>query len=59
LIRRRLLYPIPEAAYLLGLSEKTLRRRIAEGALETVRDGRRVFVTAAELGRYVSTLAAS
>jgi len=59
LIRRRLLYPITEAAYMLGLSEKTLRRRIADGALETVRDGRRVFITADELDRYVTTLRAS
>jgi hypothetical protein len=45
-------YAIPEASVLLGISERLLYQRIAEGALTTVTDGRRRFMTDAEIRRY-------
>jgi hypothetical protein len=40
--RRR--YTVPEAAGVLGISPEAVRTRISRGTLESVRDGRRVFV---------------
>lgn len=42
-----------EAARLLGMSRRTLDRRIAAGALRVFRDGRIVGVPSDELARYV------
>jgi len=45
--------PLAEAARLLGMSRRTLDRRIAAGALPVFRDGRIVGVPSDELARYV------
>lgn len=45
-------YPVREAGILLGVSERLLYRRIREGSVRTVTDGRRRFVTDAEVRRY-------
>jgi hypothetical protein len=48
-------YTLPESSVLLGISLALVYRRIAEGALLTVHDGRRTLVTDDELRRYAST----
>lgn len=50
---------IKEAMALLKLSKTTIYERIKTGALHTVRDGGRVFVTGAELQRYLDASAAA
>ena len=45
--------PLTEATRLLGMSRRTLDRRIAAGALRVFRDGRIVGVPSDELARYV------
>ena len=47
-------YTIEEACQLTRLSRATLYERIAAGRLAVVKDGRRTFVTGAELERYLS-----
>lgn len=51
--RMRLL-TLPDAAELLGLSLKTLRRRVAAGDLPVIRDGRLVRVHPNDLERYIA-----
>jgi excisionase family DNA binding protein len=46
-------FEIPEAARILRISRATLYERIREGLITTQKDGRRTFITAAELQRYV------
>ena len=46
-------FEIPEAARILRISRATLYERIREGLITTQEDGRRTFITAAELQRYV------
>jgi excisionase family DNA binding protein len=53
LIAKRLLYPVAEAAILLGAHRTTLYARAREGRLELLRVGGRTYVTGAELERYV------
>ncbi len=48
-------YAIPEASVLLGISERLVYTRIREGALATATDGRRRFMTDAEIRRYGKT----
>lgn len=48
-----LLLPAPGAARRLGISERSLRRRVAAGDLTRVRIGRRVLYDPAELDEYV------
>lgn len=50
---RRLAYPIPESAYLLGISARGLYRLIDAGHLRTVKLGRRRLVPADELDRMI------
>lgn len=50
----KLRYTIPETAQLLGISEQTLYRRMRERQILVVKDGRRTFVTHAELTRYAN-----
>jgi excisionase family DNA binding protein len=50
-------YSIAQAAQLLQLSRATLYGRIQEGRLSVQKDGRRTFITAAELARYLRLLA--
>ncbi len=47
------LLSISEAAELLGLSPWTVRLRIRQGKLETVKDGSRVLIEPAEIRRYI------
>jgi excisionase family DNA binding protein len=44
-----------ETAELLRCSRRTVERRIAEGELEIVRNGRRVLVTADSLERFLAS----
>jgi len=59
LVRRRLLWPIDEAALQLGMSKRTLRRREVAGDLRVVRVGRRKYVSDKELQRFVANLEAA
>jgi excisionase family DNA binding protein len=67
LTRRRLLAIIPdslphlrfeitEAAHILRISRATLYQRISGGLIATQKDGRRTFITATELQRYVTPI---
>jgi excisionase family DNA binding protein len=47
-------FDIGEAAHILRLSRATLYERIRVGLIRTQKDGRRSFITAAELQRYVA-----
>lgn len=49
----KLRYSLRECETILGISENTMRRRIAEGALVTHVDGDRRFVSAKALNAYV------
>jgi hypothetical protein len=46
-------FEIPEAARILRISRAAPYERIREGLITTQKDGRRTFITAAELQRYV------
>jgi excisionase family DNA binding protein len=48
------LLTLQEAAAILRISIKTLRRRIAAGQLSAIRDGRMLRITLAELERYIA-----
>jgi excisionase family DNA binding protein len=48
-------YSIAQAALLLNLSRSTLYERIKVGALHAHHDGRRCFIAASEIERYVKT----
>lgn len=48
------LLTLQEAAAILRISIKTLRRRIAAGQLSVIRDGRMLRITLAELERYIA-----
>lgn len=50
----QLRFDIPEAARILRLSRATLYERIRAGQIATQKDGRRTYVTAWELQRYVA-----
>jgi excisionase family DNA binding protein len=50
----QLRFEISEVTRILRLSRATLYERIRDGKIKTQKDGRRSFVTAAELQRYVS-----
>ena len=43
-----------EAADLLRISEKTLRRRIKSGAIGAVRDGRLTWIPLSEIERFIA-----
>ena len=47
-------FEITEAARILRISRATLYERIRGGLITTQKDGRRTFITAAELHRYVT-----
>lgn len=47
-------FEIPEAARILRISRATLYERIRDGRIATQKDGRRTFITANELHRYVA-----
>ena len=50
----QLRFDIPEATRILRLSRATLYERIRAGLIQTQKDGRRSYITAEELQRYVS-----
>lgn len=50
----QLRFDIPEATHILRLSRATLYERIRAGLIKTQKDGRRSYITAEELQRYVS-----
>jgi excisionase family DNA binding protein len=50
----QLRFDIPEATRILRLSRATLYERIRTGLIKTHKDGRRSYITAEELQRYVS-----
>lgn len=50
----QLRFEIPEAARILRISRATLYGRIRDGLIGTQKDGRRTFITAIALQRYVS-----
>jgi excisionase family DNA binding protein len=56
LVTQRLLYPVAEAAQLLGVHRTTIYDRAREGRIQLVRSGGRTFVRADELHRYVAEL---
>ena len=47
-------FEITEAAHILRISRATLYERIRGGLIATQKDGRRTFITATELQRYVT-----
>jgi excisionase family DNA binding protein len=51
----QLRFEITEAARILRLSRATLYERIRDGELKAQKDGRRSFITAVELQRYISS----
>jgi excisionase family DNA binding protein len=48
-------FEISEVARMLRLSRSTLYERIRAGEVKAQRDGRRRYITAAELQRYISS----
>ena len=55
-IKRRAAYPIPEAAFLLGISRSGLYALIDNGTLRRLHIGRRALIPAVEIDRLVSEL---
>jgi hypothetical protein len=53
------LWSLPEAQHLLGISRTSLYRRIWDGRLMVIRDGGRAFISDAEITRYVEALEAT
>ncbi len=53
LISQRLIYPVAEAAQLLGCHSTTLYDFVRQGRLTLTRSGGRTFVTADELSRFL------
>ena len=54
MLHRKPRYKVPESAALLGLPRSTIYVRIKNGEIEVQKDGRRSFITAAEIDRYVA-----
>ena len=48
-------FEIAEAARILRFSRATLYSRISDGVIRTQKDGRRTYITRAELERYVAS----
>ncbi len=55
-VRRRVAYPIPEAAFLLGISRSGLYALIDNGTLRRLHIGRRALIPHSEIVRLVSEL---
>jgi excisionase family DNA binding protein len=53
LIAQRRLYPVAEAAQLLGIHRVTLYQRAGEGLITILRIGGRSYVAADEIERYI------
>lgn len=54
--KERLAYRINEVAHLLGVSRRTINRRIEAGELESFKSGAIVLIPAASLARYMDPL---
>ena len=52
----QLRFEIIEAACILRMNRATLYERISAGQIKAQRDGRRRYITAAELRRYVASM---
>lgn len=52
----RMLYPVTDAAEVLGIGRSTLYELIASGELHTLKIGRRTLLSEDELRRYVRAL---
>ena len=52
----QLRYDLVEVTRILRISRATLYERIRDGRIRTQKDGRRTFITAEELHRYVKPL---
>jgi len=52
-------YAVTEAASLLGVSRPHLYKRVKDGKIRLSKDGSRSFVDAAEIDRYVASMAGS
>ncbi len=52
-------HDIPEAHEILGFSRSQLYKHIAAGKIRVQKDGKRTFITTAELQRYVADLSAA
>lgn len=50
-------FEVTEAALSLRISRALLYQRIKSGAIKVCKDGKRTFITAAELNRYVAACA--
>jgi len=56
ILAERALYAIPQAMTLLSMSRSVIYEQIRAGRLDVVHQGRRCYVTAAALERYVALL---
>jgi hypothetical protein len=56
ILAERALYTIPDVIALLSMSRSVIYEQIRAGRLEVVHQGRRCYVTAAALERYVTLL---
>lgn len=56
ILAERALYTIPDAIALLSMSRSVIYEQIRAGRLQVVHQGRRCYVTAAALERYVALL---
>ena len=54
-VLRRMTYTLSEAALVLGLSEKTVSRRIAVGLIKALPDCRHKLISRNKLHRYIET----
>ena len=50
------LLTLDQAAFALGLSRFTLTKKVAAGQVETLKIGRRVYVTRAAMAAYIATI---
>jgi excisionase family DNA binding protein len=51
----QLRFEIPEAARILRMSRASLYERIRDGEIKAQKDGRRRYITTAELQRYIAS----
>jgi hypothetical protein len=56
ILAERALYAIPQATALLSMSRSVIYEQIRAGRLDVVHQGRRCYVTAVALERYVALL---
>ena len=59
MLHRKPRYPLPQAFALLSFSRAQGYRRIKDGQLNVQKDGRRSYITAVEIDRYVAQQSAA